>query len=52
MMGGMYTRQVIEAVYMKNNKDPEASLEQVLQGNVPKDEIKVMIMEKNNEEVH
>lgn len=44
MFGGQHSRQVIEAMYAANGRNFERTLEQCLAGQVPKDELKVVVV--------
>lgn len=50
MMGGQYTKQVIEALYLNNDKDYERTFDKLLSGNVPKDQMKVVVIDKDDKE--
>lgn len=46
MFGGQHPRQVIEAMYIAHDRNFERTLEQCLAGQVPKDEIKVVVVQE------
>jgi hypothetical protein len=50
MMGGSVARSLIEAVYLKNDKNFENTMEQFLSGNIPKDEMKMVVIEQEKSE--
>lgn len=54
MFGGQYNRQLIEKIYIQNNKDFEVTLDMFLTGAVPseqKEELHVIIEEKKEQKV-
>ena len=51
MFNGQHSRQLIEFVYHKNAKDFEATLDQFLTNNIPKDEYKVVVIPKPDVEM-
>jgi len=46
MFDGQHSKQLIEMVYFSNEKNFERTLEQFLSGNIPKDEYKVIVTNK------
>lgn len=44
MFNGQHSKQLIESLYMKNDKNFDRTLEQFLSGNIPKDEYKVVVI--------
>lgn len=46
MFGSQHSKQLIESLYIKNEKNFDRTLEQFLSGNIPKDEYKVVVMPK------
>ncbi len=44
MLGGSVKREVIEQMYLKNDKKLDKTLDQLLSGNIPKDEYKVVVL--------
>jgi hypothetical protein len=52
MSGGMYKRELIEKMYNLNSKHFERTLEQILNGNIPKDEYRVVDVEEKKEMIN
>lgn len=52
MSGGKYKRELIEKMYNLNSKNFEKTLDQILNGNIPKDEYKVFDKEEQKELVN
>lgn len=44
MLGGSTKREIIESMYLRNEKDFDKTLDQLLNGNIPKDEYKVVMI--------
>jgi hypothetical protein len=44
MFNGQHSKQLIENVYLKNEKNFERTLELFLTGNIPKDEYQVVVV--------
>ena len=49
MFTGQYKRELIEQLYLKNEKNFDKTLDQILSGNLPKDEYKVVVINKTTE---
>jgi hypothetical protein len=43
MLGGSVKRDIIEQMYLRNDKNVETTLNQLLSGQIPKDEYKVVV---------
>ena len=50
MFNKQHAKQLIESVYLRNDKNFEVTLDQFLNGKIPKDELKVVIMEESKKE--
>jgi len=44
MFNGQHSKQLIEGLYLKNEKNFERTLELFLSGNIPKDEYQVVVV--------
>ncbi len=47
MQGGSVKREIIESMYLKNGKDFDKTLDQLLSGAIPKDEYQVVVIKDN-----
>lgn len=47
MLGGTVKREIIEVMYLKNDKNFDKTLDQLLSGDIPKDEYKVVVIKDN-----
>lgn len=47
MLGCTVKREIIETMYLKNEKNFDKTLDQLLSGNIPKDEYKVVVIKDN-----
>ena len=52
MFGDTYSREIIETLYVANGKNMEVTLDQFLSGRVPKDEIKVTVVDTSSKSEH
>ena len=52
MSGGQYKRELIEKVYLMNSMNFEKTLDQILNGSIPKDEYKVIDVDQQKEMVN
>jgi hypothetical protein len=50
MFNKQHSKQLIESVYFRNEKNFEVTLDQFLNGKIPKDEFKVVVMEESKKE--
>ena len=50
MFNKQHPKQLIESVYLRNDKNFEVTLDQFLNGKIPKDEFKVVLLEETKKE--
>ena len=50
MFNKEHSKQLIEAMYLRNDKNFEVTLDQFLNGKIPKDEFKVVVIEESKQE--
>ena len=50
MFDKKHAKNLIESIYLRNDKNFEITLDQFLTGKIPKDELKVVIMEELKKE--
>jgi len=46
MLGGAVKRGIIESMYLRNEKDFDKTLDQLLRNDIPKDEYKVVMIQE------
>ncbi|CDW72771.1 UNKNOWN [Stylonychia lemnae] len=49
MSGGTVKKEIIEQMYLKYDKNVELTLDQILSGNIPKDEYKLVVINKDQQ---
>lgn len=50
MFNKQHPKQLIESVYLRHDKNFEVTLDQFLNGKIPKDEFKVILLEESKKE--
>lgn len=50
MFNKQHPKQLIESVYLRNDKNFEVTLDQFLNGKIPKDEFKLVMLEESKKE--
>jgi len=50
MFNKQHPKQLIESVYLRNDKNFEVTLNQFLNGKIPKDEFKLVMLEESKKE--